>query len=178
VPCSVGDAPFIGVVQPVSTISVLLSSISSPSNLFCNFSGNTFTEPLICMVRVGEEHTSATNHTNTKQPSNWLACLQQWAGSGQWCLRSLLLQNTQRITSSDRIATVELLWVQWYWFQGMTRPQTIHKIQQTKAIPIVPQTSIQNTNGSNPVKLAINPWFQWVSELLTSHSAFTTILVD
>jgi len=31
--------------QPVSTISVSLSSISSSSNLFCNFSGSAFTEP-------------------------------------------------------------------------------------------------------------------------------------
>jgi len=116
--------------------------------------------------------------TNTKQSSNWLACLQQWAGLGWRSLRSLLLQNTQRITSSDRITTIESSQVRWYWFQDMARPQTIHKIQQTKAIPIVPRTSIQNTNDSNPVKLAINPWFQWVSELLTLHSVFTTTLVD
>ena len=123
--------------------------------------------------RITPTHTT----TNTKQPSNWLACLQQWAGLGWQSLRSLL-QNTQGITSSDRITTVESSQVWWYWFQGMARPQMIHKIQQTKAIQIVPWTSIQNTNGSNPVKLAINPWFQWVSELLTSHLAFTTTLVD
>ena len=116
--------------------------------------------------------------TNTKQASNWLACLQQWAGLGWRSLRSLLLQNTQEITSSGRIATVELSQVRWYWFQGMARLQTIHKIQQTKAILIVSRTSIQNTNGSNSVKLAINPWFQWVSELFTSYSVFTTTLVD
>jgi len=110
---------------------------------------------VIQTVGVGEEHTSAINHINTQQPtqkqsSNWLACLQQWAGSGWQSLRSLLLQNTQEITSSDRIAIVELSQVWWYWFQGMARLQTIYKIQQTKVIPIVPQTSIQNTNGKKP----------------------------
>ena len=71
-------------------------------------------------------------------------------GSGWQSLRSLLLQNTQEITSLDRITMIELSQIQWYWFQGMARSQTIHKVQQTKVIPIVSWTSIKNTNGKKP----------------------------
>jgi len=64
--------------------------------------------------------------------------------------RKEILQNTQGITSSDRITTVESSQVQWYWFQGIARLQMIYKIQQTKVVPVVPWTSIQNTNGNKP----------------------------
>ena len=127
--------------------------------------------PLICTVGVGEGHGSVMNHTNThtQQPTlntlnNHSVCLQQWAGSRWWRLRSLFLQKYSIVHNSEESRDNELAWYRVLGVQSRFR--SYRSTQCTRQYGHDSPSDFNNKSKTHrwhkvQFKTVINLWSQW-----------------